>query len=318
MILLGNKNTITKQEIEKLSLDHQELHHIDISNRTDEEIVDDIKKELKDKSASFLVLNLEKKLSLKIKSYLEELDYDGIKILIFSEFAKKFLDREYIEFNESNMETYNAIHEDNSKKIGKRIFDFCFSIFALVILAPIMIVIAFMIKLKSPDGKILFTQQRLGLNGKFFRVLKFRTMVPNAEQKLQEMLDSDEKARVEYLEYRKLQNDPRIIPSIGNFLRKSSLDELPQFFNVLLGDMSVVGPRPYIENEFYSHDSKFLDVILSTKPGVTGLWQVSSRNDTTFNDRVIQDIEYITHQSFMEDIKIIFKTILVVVLRKGI
>jgi len=293
MIIVGNKITITTQENKPLSSKIEKLHYIDISHSVDDKIISEIKNELDTKKVKYLVLNLEKDLSMKLKSYLEELDYDGTKILIFAEFSEQFLDRKYVEFNEKNIEVYNSIHEDNPKKIGKSVFDFFFSIFSLILLAPIMIVIAFMIKLKSPDGKILFTQQRLGRNGKFFSLLKFRTMVPNAEQKLKEMLDSDEKVTFLNLKYRKLQNDPRVIPSIGDFLRKTSLDELAQIFNVLKCEMNFVGPRPYIEDEFYSHDDKFLDVILSIKPGVTGPWQVGQRNNTTFNQRVLEDVKYI-------------------------
>ena len=312
MIILGNKHYITDEEKKTISSKVDNIHIIDIANRTDDEIIQDLKDELSNTQAEFLVLNLEKDLSIKIQSYLEELDYDGLKIFVFADFAKEFLEKDFIEFNDENVEVYQSIHNNKKGKIGKRVFDFFFSTFALLFLAPVMLIIAIMIKIKSPDGKILFTQQRMGLNGKFFRVFKFRTMLPDAEKVLEEMLRSNEKVRDEYLKYRKLQNDPRIIPGIGNFLRKSSLDELPQFFNVLLGDMSVVGPRPYIKEEFYCHDSKFLDIILSARPGITGLWQVSIRNDTTFNDRVMQDIEYIVHQSFMQDLEIIFKTVMVV------
>jgi lipopolysaccharide/colanic/teichoic acid biosynthesis glycosyltransferase len=142
-------------------------------------------------------------------------------------------------------------------------------------------------------------------------------MVPNAEAILEDMLEKDEEIRNEYIKYRKLKNDPRIIPVIGNFLRKSSLDKLPQFFNVLLGDMSVVGPRPYIKEEFYKHTQTHIDIITSVKPGVTGYWQVTDRNTATFNGRVDSDIEYVKNQNLTLDIKIIFQTVKVMVFRKG-
>ena len=318
MIILGTEHSISDEDKVKISSKVEEAHYIDIVNHTDSEIVEDIKKHLLKTEADFLVLNLDKKLSIKLKAYLEELDYSGLEIMIFAEFSHKFLNSEFVEFNEKNIEVYKSIHHDENKQFFKRVFDFHFSFLALIFLAPFIALIAFLIKLKSPEGKVFFTQQRLGLNGHFFRVYKFRTMVPNAEKKLQDMLESDPQVKEEYLKYRKLQNDPRIIPGIGHFIRKTSLDELPQFLNVLLGTMSVVGPRPYIEEEFCNHDQKFLDVILSVPPGVTGFWQVGDRSKGTFNERVLDDIHYITHQSFIGDIRIIVKTVTSMLSSKGI
>ena len=317
MIILGNKYQITKDEENKIKQEVKSIHYIDILSSEDKVIIDELKSFLEQQEIEFVVLNLEKDISIRVKSYLEELDYNGIKIMLFSEFANQFLDREIIEFNEQNLKTLQSIGHNELKKISKRLFDIVFSLVVLILLAPIFLIIAILIKIKSPNGPIFFTQQRLGINKTFFRVIKFRTMIPNAEKVLQEMMNEDEELKNEYLKYRKLKNDPRIIPSIGNFLRKSSLDELPQFFNILIGDMSVVGPRPYIEDEFYSHDDKFLDVILSIKPGVTGPWQVGQRNNTTFNQRVLEDVKYISTQSFWLDIKIIIKTVQVMIFRKG-
>jgi undecaprenyl-phosphate galactose phosphotransferase len=200
----------------------------------------------------------------------------------------------------------------------KRVFDVIFSLFAIILLTPIMIIIAILIKLNSPKGTILFKQRRLGLHGKEFQVLKFRTMVPDAEKLLQELLINNPKIKEEYFTYRKLKNDVRIITGIGQFLRKSSLDELPQFFNVLLGSMSVVGPRPYMKAEFYQYKDDTINKVTSVKPGVTGYWQViPSRHDTTFDTRVESDLEYIDNRSLLLDIKIIFKTVWVMVLRRG-
>jgi undecaprenyl-phosphate galactose phosphotransferase len=198
----------------------------------------------------------------------------------------------------------------------KRLFDIIFSIFAILLTSPIMLIIIILIKIKSPNSKIFFTQERLGLNGVTFKVFKFTTMIPNAENILKNWLEIHPEIKEEYLKYRKLKDDPRIIKGIGNFLRKSSLDELPQFFNVLKGDMSVVGPRPYIENEFHKHEDYHIKEILSVKPGVTGYWQVNDRNHSTFNERVDTDLEYIQIRNFILDIKIIFKTIMMIVNRK--
>jgi len=200
-----------------------------------------------------------------------------------------------------------------------RSFDLLFSLVAISLFLPIMLILALLIKIYSPEGSILFTQRRVGLDGKLFNVYKFRTMIPKAEEKLDEMMLKDRVLKEEYETFRKLKNDPRIIPCIGNFLRKSSLDELPQFFNVFLGQMSIVGPRPYIEDEFSCYTYRLqLRIVTSVKPGITGYWQViPERHDTTFESRVDTDIEYIEKKNFLLDLKIISKTFSVMVLRKG-
>ena len=201
----------------------------------------------------------------------------------------------------------------------KRVFDFIFALFALVFALPLFIVVAGLIKVYSSEGKVFFTQKRLGLDGTRFNLYKFRTMVPNAEEKLNKMLESDDVLKKEYLTFRKLKKDPRIIPHVGDFLRKSSLDELPQFINVLFGEMSIVGPRPYIENEFDIYPTKLKQkIITAVKPGITGYWQViPERHDTTFESRVDTDIEYVEKKSFLLDLEIVLKTFGVMALKKG-
>lgn len=219
-----------------------------------------------------------------------------------------------------NMEQESIVKIDKiNNLISYRFFDIFFATVAIIISMPVMLVVALLIKLNSPKGSILFKQKRLGLDGKLFNVYKFRTMVPNAEEKLKEMLEKDPVLKKEYLTFRKLKKDPRIIPNIGNFLRKSSLDELPQFFNVLFGQMSVVGPRPYIEDEFDIYPTRLqLKIVTAVKPGITGYWQViPTRHDTTFESRVETDIEYIEKKSFVLDFEIIAKTVGVMALRKG-
>jgi len=231
-------------------------------------------------------------------------------ILISSSINKKFQSFDLEQVNFPKMDKYAILY---------RIFDGLFAPSAQDSLLMIYIYNTHFIKKSSPHDSIFFTQRRLGLDGKLFNVYKFRTMIPNAEAKLNELLIKDKSLKEEYLKFRKLKNDPRIIPHIGNFLRKSSLDELPQFINVLLGQMSVVGPRPYIENEFsiFSHRLE-LKVITAVKPGVTGYWQViPERHETTFEERVRKDIEYIEKKSFLLDLKIISKTFSVMILRKG-
>jgi len=200
----------------------------------------------------------------------------------------------------------------------KRLFDIGFSVFAIVVTLPITIPIAIIIKL-TDGGKIIFIQKRPGLNGKEFNLYKFKTMYENNDKILKEFLEEKPQAKEEWQKYRKLKTyDPRVTP-IGRFLRKTSLDELPQFINVLKGDMSVVGPRPYIMSEFEEHNisKEVVSKLLSVKPGVTGLWQVSSRNEATFEERIKQDEEYIENKSFLMDLKIILQTIKVMATRKG-
>jgi len=200
----------------------------------------------------------------------------------------------------------------------KRPFDIVFSLFAILITLPIMIPIAVMIK-ATDKGSIFFKQERPGLNGRKFFVYKFRTMYFNNEKILEDYLKENPEAKKEWELYRKLKTyDPRVTP-IGRFLRKYSLDELPQFFNVLRGEMSVVGPRPYIWEEFeeYRVPESVRKKLLSVKPGVTGLWQVEGRNEATFEDRIKMDLKYIDTISFWNDIKIILKTIWAMLTGRG-
>lgn len=187
----------------------------------------------------------------------------------------------------------------------KRLFDILFSAFVLILLSPLLTLISLGILLSS-QGSILYSQERLGRGGKKFKCLKFRTMHQNAEVKLRELLQ-DEKLQVEWREKQKLLEDPRVFP-LGRFLRKTSLDELPQFWNVLRGELSVVGPRPYMIEQ-KEEIGLFAQKILSTRPGITGLWQTSGRSSTSFKQRISLDAEYIDKRSFGLDLLLIVKTI---------
>jgi len=316
MIILGNKYDITKEEEQLLLTKVKNIHKICIKDKEDEEIINELKKYMENNDIEFLVLNLNKKISMHLKGFLEALDYSNIEIMLFNEFTSKFLNRCHVDFNEENFEVYNSIHHDELKSISKRVFDIVFSTIALIVLSPIFLVIAILIKIKSPDGPIFFGHQRIGKDGKFFRVYKFRTMVPDAQERLKKLLDENPEIKEEFEKDFKLKDDPRIIPGIGDFMRKSSIDELPQFFNSLIGNMSVVGPRPIVEEEIEKY-GKYAIKLYSVKPGVTGLWQVSGRNDISYEERVALDMEYIDNQSLWLDIKIIFKTITVMIFRKG-
>lgn len=198
----------------------------------------------------------------------------------------------------------------------KRIFDIIFSLGALIVIFPLLFFIGLLIFISSP-GKIFYAHKRMGRGGKTFKCYKFRTMYPDADKRLKDLLKNNPTLRKEWEASFKIKNDPRIIP-IGAFLRKTSLDELPQFWNVLKGDLSVVGPRPVVKEEV----EKYLGVksykILSIRPGLTGLWQVSGRSDITcYQKRIELDEYYIDNHSILLDIKLIAKTIPVMLFSKG-
>jgi len=184
----------------------------------------------------------------------------------------------------------------------------------LLLLSPVLLAITFFIW-RTDGAPVLFGHYRVGQGGKLFRCMKFRTMLRNSEQVLAELLATDESAREEWARDQKLSNDPRIT-GIGHFLRKSSLDELPQLLNVLRGEMVLVGPRPVTVAELTRY-GKVRWHYLSVRPGITGLWQVSGRNNTTYDERVALDRRYVEQKSLWMDVGILFKTVKVVVAREG-
>ena len=196
--------------------------------------------------------------------------------------------------------------------VGRRTQDVVLSALALVVLSPVMLATAIAIVVDDPSAGPIFSQGRIGRDGKPFRVYKFRSMCPNAEAKLDDLLDQNEMDGPVF----KIKDDPRIT-RVGKFIRKTSIDELPQFYNVLKGDMSLVGTRPPTVDEFRQYESH-QKRRLSAKPGITGLWQVSGRNEIKdFEDVVKLDVQYIDNWSIGLDIKIILKTIKVVFEKGG-
>lgn len=195
-----------------------------------------------------------------------------------------------------------------------RLFDIAFAVAAIVFFAPLMVFIAIAIAMSSP-GPVIFAHSRVGQNGKLFPCLKFRTMVVNADEELQRVLKSSAAARAEWETDHKLKNDPRITP-IGKWLRKFSLDELPQLFNILIGQMSVVGPRPIVIDEIKKY-GKFFDDYCSVRPGLTGLWQVSGRNDISYDARVQLDVSYARNRTLLLDMKIVLQTVPAVIAFRG-
>lgn len=184
----------------------------------------------------------------------------------------------------------------------KRTIDVTGSLIGLILLSPLFVIIAILIKLEDPKGSVLFYQTRIGKNEKPFRMYKFRSMVSNAEEKLKELLAQNEIEGAMF----KMKNDPRIT-KIGKFIRKTSIDELPQLINVLRGEMSLVGPRPPLVREVAEY-TDYDKLRLTVKPGCTGLWQVSGRNELSFKEMVELDLRYIQNRSVGFDLKIIFKT----------
>jgi lipopolysaccharide/colanic/teichoic acid biosynthesis glycosyltransferase len=195
----------------------------------------------------------------------------------------------------------------------KRVIDVVLCFFALPAILVIGIPIARLIMLDG--GSPFFAQTRIGRAGERFQCLKFRTMVPNAERKLQQILDSDPAARAEWERDFKLKNDPRVT-WIGRILRKTSLDELPQFLNVLAGEMSIVGPRPVTRQELNLYGDN-AQLYLVCTPGITGLWQVSGRNDVSYANRVALDVRYALTWSPMQDLKIMLRTLPAMLSQRG-
>ncbi|WP_260870984.1 sugar transferase [Paenibacillus xylanexedens] len=202
-------------------------------------------------------------------------------------------------YNASTMTGQNA---DKVYLFMKRMLDLLGSFIGLIILCPLFAVIGLLIKIEAPQGSVFFRQVRVGQNGKEFHMYKFRSMVANAEDLLEQLIDQNEVNGNMF----KMKNDPRIT-RIGKFIRKTSLDELPQLWNVFRGEMSLVGPRPALPREvenYTSYDRQRLQMI----PGCTGLWQVSGRNSVGFNEMVELDLTYARERNLMVDIKIIFRT----------
>jgi Undecaprenyl-phosphate galactose phosphotransferase WbaP len=198
-------------------------------------------------------------------------------------------------------------------RLTKRLFDLSSAAFLLLVLSPLMLIIALALKLEG--GPVLFAHTRVGKNGKAFRCFKFRSMVPNAEDKLQKLLQHNPALKAEWDKEHKLKDDPRI-SKLGAFLRRNSLDELPQLLNVLKSEMSLVGPRPIVREELQKYGIE-KSYYLMVRPGMTGLWQVSGRNDVDYETRVYLDAWYVKNWSLWYDLAILFKTIKVVLWRNG-
>lgn len=220
------------------------------------------------------------------------------------------------EENEEIKPILNDIKEKNiAFRFVKRSMDIIAGIIGIILLVPITILVFIMNVLTGEGASIFYTQKRIGKKGKEFKMYKFRTMCKNADKILEKRLKEDEEFRKEYNKYKKIKNDDRIT-ECGKILRSTSLDEFPQFINVLKGNMSVVGPRPYLPRE-KKDMGEYYSYIINVKPGITGPWQVRGRNKLQFEDRLKLDREYINAISIKNDMKILLKTIAKVVKKDG-
>ena len=212
---------------------------------------------------------------------------------------KEEVDESAISINFSD----ELIKESIFYSITKRAIDIVGSLCGIILLSPLFLIVAILIKLEDPKGKVFFSQERNGKYPATFKMYKFRSMVHNAEELLEKLMDQNEQTGPVF----KIKEDPRIT-KVGKFIRKTSIDELPQLFNVLMGDMSLVGPRPPIPREVGQYNSYQMQR-LAVKPGLTCIWQVSGRNNIGFDEWVEMDIEYIKTRNLWLDIKLIFKTV---------
>ena len=197
----------------------------------------------------------------------------------------------------------------------KTLFDFSLTLVGTICISPLLLYIAYRIKKEDP-GPVIFKHIRIGKDGKPFPCYKFRSMVVNSKEMLEQYLASDPAAKEEWERDFKLKNDPRITP-IGKFLRRTSLDELPQIFNVLKGEMSLVGPRPVVQEELDKYYGEAVKEYCSVRPGITGMWQVNGRSDLDYTERVLLDKWYVKNRDIKLDIKILWQTIGVVLQKKG-
>lgn len=228
--------------------------------------------------------------------------------------------------SESNIIVDEAIVQPNIKekvevrkvlyKVVKRLIDILGGLVGCVLLVPITVAVYIARKvLREDDGPIFYEHLRYGKDGKKFRIYKFRSMCIDADKKLKEYLEQNEEAKIEFEENHKLKDDPRIT-RLGRFIRKTSIDELPQFVNVLKGDMSLIGPRPIVDGEIEKYGEN-KDKFLSVRPGLTGYWAANGRSDITYEERMKMELYYVDNISFKLDIQIFFKTIISVIKKEG-
>jgi len=216
--------------------------------------------------------------------------------------AQEIIIKEMIKKTKKEKKIYN---------FSKRVFDIFFSFIGMILLAPFFAIIAIVIKIDS-KGPVFFTHKRIGEKGKEIGIYKFRTMVENAEDLIKSFTPEQQE---EFNRCYKLEDDPRIT-KVGKFLRNTSLDELPQIFNILKGELSIIGPRPIVQDELKKYEEN-QEKFLSVRPGLTGYWAANGRSDTSYEERMKMELYYVDNMSFKLDVKIFFKTILAVLKKEG-
>jgi exopolysaccharide biosynthesis polyprenyl glycosylphosphotransferase len=275
--------------------------------------IDELVNLLHEHSVNGIILNAKHNYFQQVETAVRTCELEGVEVWLVAEFFKTQISRpSFDDFHGRPVLVFSSTPQASWQSVMKQVIDFAIALVMAVMLAPVFAVVAMMIKLTSP-GPILFKQQRCGLNGQPFTIFKFRTMRTDAEQRKHELAAMNEMSGPVF----KIKNDPRITP-IGKFLRKFSIDEFPQLFNVLRGEMSLVGPRPLPVDEVKRFDDLAHRRRLSVKPGLTCLWQVSGRNDVSdFRDWVRLDLEYIDNWSLWLDLKIMWRTVPVVLIGSG-
>jgi exopolysaccharide biosynthesis polyprenyl glycosylphosphotransferase len=268
---------------------------------------------LHEHSVNGIILNAKHNYFQQVETAVRTCELEGVEVWLVAEFFKTQISRpSFDDFHGRPVLVFSSTPQASWQSVMKQVIDFAIALVMAVMLTPVFAVVAVMIKLTSP-GPILFKQKRCGLNGQPFTIFKFRTMRTDAEQRKHELAAMNEMSGPVF----KIKNDPRITP-IGKFLRKFSIDEFPQLFNVLRGEMSLVGPRPLPVDEVKRFDDLAHRRRLSVKPGLTCLWQVSGRNDVSdFRDWVRLDLEYIDNWSLWLDLKIMWRTVPVVLIGSG-
>ena len=222
---------------------------------------------------------------------------------------------DYSKLKDYNKLKENVVTEKKTYRFVKRTADIIASIVGIILLIPITIIVCILNLVTRNNGPIFFVQERIGRDGKIFKMYKFRTMVINAEEILNRHIEEETEIGKEYIKNKKLRNDPRIT-KVGRFLRRTSLDEFPQFINVFKGDMSLVGPRPYLLRERKDMGDYYY-YIIKERPGLTGPWQVSGRSNIDFEERLELDYKYVINKSIKNDFIILIKTIAAVFKKEG-
>ena len=312
IILLGSPEQ-TQNMLGRIDDTSDTSYRVVLKFNIDLEPIDDLLRQMHDHSANVVLINAGHTKFDKIEQVINACELEGVEVWLAADFFNTQIARTAVDdFHGVPLLVFHSAPTASLQGLAKQAIDFAGALAMLVLLSPVLLLCALLVKITSP-GPILFRQKRSGINGRPFTMYKFRSMGTNAEQRKHELAAMNEMGGPVF----KVANDPRITP-IGRFLRRFSLDELPQLFNVLKGAMSLVGPRPLPVDETRHFDDLAHRRRLSVKPGLTCLWQISGRNEINeFSDWVRLDLEYIDNWSLWLDIKILFRTIPVVFIGTG-